>query len=220
MKKKSNDKKIMIFMAIVMAVLVIGVTVFAINKNGEELSSSSANQSANLVDVNSDDYKNFMTYLGEDYDRYFIANMIAHHQGAIEMGNMAIEKAQHQELKDLGNAIVSAQTGEVNSMTSWQTQWGYPVSSGEMMMDHSAMGMMAQMDGMSESLKSLSGDAFDKAFLAQMIIHHQSAINMAAPGKTNALHQEVKDLTAAIISAQTSEIKQMKQWQSDWGYIN
>jgi uncharacterized protein (DUF305 family) len=28
----------------------------------------------------------------------------------------------------------------------------------------------------------------------------------------------VKDLTKAIVTAQTKEIKQMKQWQKDWGY--
>ncbi|OYX52854.1 hypothetical protein B7Y92_04595, partial [Candidatus Saccharibacteria bacterium 32-50-13] len=36
----------------------------------------------------------------------------------------------------------------------------------------------------------------------------------------NAQHQELKDLTKAVVSAQTQEIKQMKQWQKDWGYEN
>ncbi len=43
------------------------------------------------------------------------------------------------------------------------------------MMDHSAMGMMADMGQMTEELKGLTGDAFDKAFLASMIEHHKSA---------------------------------------------
>jgi len=86
------------------------------------------------------------------------------------------------------------------------------------MMDHSSMGMMDEMAGMSASLEGKTGDEFDKAFLEQMIMHHQSAINMATPGEKNAKHQEVKDLTLAIVTAQTKEIEQMKQWQSDWAY--
>ena len=80
------------------------------------------------------------------------------------------------------------------------------------------MGMMDDMAGMTEKLKGLTGDAFDKAFLSSMIEHHQSAINMAYPGQTNAQHEEVKTLTKAIVDAQSKEIAQMKQWQKDWGY--
>lgn len=224
MKKKTNKNNIII-VAIVAVVAIAGITVFAINKDGEKnndnmMSKSSNSQSASLVDTNSTDYKNYMTYTGEDYDRYFMATMIAHHKGAVDMANLALKNAQHQEVKDLASAIVTTQTSEIANMTAWQKAWGYPASSGEMMMDHSAMGMENTNAGMMNELNGKTGDAFDKAFLEQMIMHHQSAINMAAPGKTNAQHQEVKDLTAAIIAAQTKEIQQMKQWQKAWGYIN
>ena len=74
------------------------------------------------------------------------------------------------------------------------------------------------MDDMTADLMHKTGDAFDKAFVAEMIVHHQGAIDMAKLAKTNAKHQEVKDLADAIITAQTSEITEMKQWQKDWGY--
>ncbi len=51
-----------------------------------------------------------------------------------------------------------------------------------------------------------------------MIEHHTSAIDMAKPGSANAQHQEVKDLSSAIVADQTKEIAQMKQWQKEWGY--
>lgn len=220
--EKSNKNNIII-VAIVAIVAITGISAFAINRDSEMMDDnimgkSSTMQSTDLVDTNSADYKTYMNYTGEDYDRYFIANMIAHHQGAVDMANLALTNASHDEIKTLAKAIVSAQTSEINNMTSWQKDWGYPASSGEMMMDHSSMGMMDTNAGMMQSLNGKSGEDFDKAFLEQMIMHHQSAINMAAPGKTNAKHQEVKDLTAAIITAQTKEIKQMKQWQKDWRY--
>lgn len=71
---------------------------------------------------------------------------------------------------------------------------------------------------MSSQLQNKSGDEFDKAFVEMMISHHQGAIDMAVLTKTNAKHDEIKKLGEAIISAQTKEIEEMKQWQKDWGY--
>lgn len=221
-----KNKNILIA-AIVAIIAIAGVSIYAISNDDDGMmgsnnmmsnNSSQANNLDSLVDKNSADYKMYNELKGEDYDRMFIANMIEHHKGAVDMARLAQTNAKHQELKTMAAGIISAQTKEIADMESWQKQWGYPASSGEMMMDHSAMGMMADMGQMTESLKGLSGDEFDKAFLSSMIEHHQSAINMAYPGQTNAKHDEVKILTKAIVDAQSSEIAQMKQWQKDWGY--
>lgn len=221
-----KDQKNIMIVAIVAIVAIAGVSMYAISRNdngmmnNSKMNSNSSDDSAknSLVDKNSMDYKMYSELSGEEYDRMFIANMIEHHKGAVDMAKLAQTNTKHQELKDMADDIIASQSKEITDMESWQKQWGYPASSGEMMMDHSAMGMSHDMGQMTESLKGLSGDEFDKAFLSSMIEHHQSAINMAAPGATNAKHQEIKDLTAAIVSAQTSEIQQMKLWQKDWGY--
>lgn len=215
--KKNN----LIIAALIAVVAIVGVSIYAIGKDDEPATNKTSNSEATVqADTSSADYKQYAALRGEDYDRMFIANMIAHHQGAVDMANLALTNASHQEVKDLAKAIVSAQTTEITDMTAWQKAWGYPASSGEMMEDHSSMGMMDTNAGMMNELNGKTGEAFDKAFLEQMIMHHQSAINMAATGKTNAQHQEVKDLTVAIVTAQTKEIKQMKQWQTDWGYTS
>jgi len=67
-------------------------------------------------------------------------------------------------------------------------------------------------------LKSKSGDEFDKAFLSDMITHHQAAIDMALLAQTNAKHNELKALARDILSAQSKEIEMMKSWQTQWGY--
>jgi uncharacterized protein (DUF305 family) len=223
MKKNKNN---IITLSIVAIVAIAGISIFAITNNNDEMmndnmmsNNNSSQQDANsLVDKNSNDYKMYSEITGDDYDRMFIANMIEHHKGAVDMAKLAQANAKHQELKDMADAIIAAQSKEITDMETWQKDWGYPSSSGEMMMDHSAMGMMADMGQMTEELKGLTGDAFDKAFLSSMIEHHQSAINMAFPGQTNAKHDEIKQLTKAIVDAQSSEISQMKQWQKDWGY--
>ena len=221
-----NIKNTIIIVAIVAVVAIAGITLFAISRNndnsmmGNNMMGETSNSQSVQADKSSSDYKQYAALKGEDYDRMFLANMIAHHEGAVEMANLALTNASHQEIKTLATAIVSAQTSEINNMTAWQKTWGYPASSGEMMMDHSSMGMENTNAGMMNELNGKTGEAFDKAFLEQMIMHHRSAINMAATGKTNAQHQEVKDLTVAIVNAQTKEIQQMEQWQKTWGYTN
>lgn len=76
--------------------------------------------------------------------------------------------------------------------------------------------MSSSMDMMTNSLKGKTGDEFDKAFLAEMIVHHEGAVEMANLALKQANHQEIKDLSNAIISAQNTEISQMKQWQTTW----
>ncbi len=71
-----------------------------------------------------------------------------------------------------------------------------------------------------DKLKKLQGDAFDKAFITEMIDHHQGAIHMAQLVNKNAKHVELKTLSQAIISAQTSEISMMKAWQAEWSYTS
>lgn len=74
------------------------------------------------------------------------------------------------------------------------------------------------MDQMAETLKNKTGDDFDEAFLAGMIIHHQGAIDMAGLAQANAKHDEVKSLALDILAAQSTEIDMMQTWQSQWGY--
>ena len=217
------NKKTVSIVAVVVLLALAAVSVFAYQssiKQEPQAAQEETNTSTVQADTNSTTYKMYAAMTGETYDRNFIANMIAHHQGAVDMAKLALANAKHQELKDMANDIVTAQEKEISDMLAWQKAWGYPSTSAEDMQDHSAMGMMDDMAGMTAQLDGKSGDDFDRAFLEQMILHHQSAIDMAAPGEKNASRQEVKDLAEAIVKAQSKEIAQMQTWQKEWGYKN
>lgn len=77
-------------------------------------------------------------------------------------------------------------------------------------------GMQGEMDAMMSALDGKTGDEFDKAFLSEMIMHHEGAVEMAEAALANAKHEEIKTMANAIISAQTTEIKQMQDWQKAW----
>jgi uncharacterized protein (DUF305 family) len=76
------------------------------------------------------------------------------------------------------------------------------------------------MEDMTASLRDKTGDDYDKAFISYMIEHHQSAVDMAKSSAKNAKHNEIKQLSDDIIIAQQKEIREMEQWQKDWGYTD
>lgn len=52
-----------------------------------------------------------------DVNTDFAQMMITHHQGAIEMAKLADDNAEHDEIKDLAEAIISAQEREIDVMS-------------------------------------------------------------------------------------------------------
>ena len=78
-------------------------------------------------------------YTGDDFDKAFLEMMIAHHEGALDMANIANKNAKHDEIKQLSNAILLTQQKEINDMHTWQHSWGYvaPDGSGATQMMHS-----------------------------------------------------------------------------------
>lgn len=80
----------------------------------------------------------------------------------------------------------------------------------------SSVSMEQIMKTMNAGLAGKTGDDFDKAFMAEMTLHHHGAIEMAKLASENAKHQEIKDLASAIISAQKEEISDMQSWQKEW----
>lgn len=86
---------------------------------------------------------------------------------------------------------------------------------GSAMMDQS-MGMHDEMASMMRGLEGKEGDELDKAFLSEMITHHEGAVTMAQAILAKGKHPELKQLAEGIVSAQTKEITQMKAWQKSW----
>lgn len=60
---------------------------------------------------------------GVPFDQRFIEAMISHHQGAIDMAKMAVEQAEHDEIRTLAKAVITAQTAEIEQMQHWLTEW-------------------------------------------------------------------------------------------------
>lgn len=158
-----------------------------------------------------------------DQDVTFATEMIAHHTQAVEMADMAVEKAASQEVKDLAEDISAAQEPEIEQMTSWLEAWGEDVpetGSGDMggmdMDDMDDMEDMEDMPGMMSSeemdeLEAASGSAFDEMFLTMMIGHHEGAVEMAQTEQADGQNPDAIDLAETIEETQTAEIATMEE---------
>lgn len=162
----------------------------------------------------------YATLKGDAFDEAYIADMLAHHEGALNMSEQAMAATAHEEIRTLASDIAQSQSAELMKMRTWQKEWGYKetMSGGHGSHGGAGMDMGGDMVEMQNKLQGLKGEEYDKEFLKQMILHHEQAVEMSQYAATNAKHQEIKDLASAVISAQTKEIEQMKQWQKDWGY--
>lgn len=52
----------------------------------------------------------------DDVDQTFASMMIEHHQGAVQMARLALDRAQHSQIKNLASAIIKAQEREIAVM--------------------------------------------------------------------------------------------------------
>lgn len=60
---------------------------------------------------------------GEEFDKAFLREMIVHHEGAVEMAELVLEKSDRPELRDLAQAIITAQRREISDMQKWLDEW-------------------------------------------------------------------------------------------------
>jgi uncharacterized protein (DUF305 family) len=57
------------------------------------------------------------------FDRDFIDAMIRHHEQAVEAARLALDVSDREEVRDLAQAIIEAQTSEIQQLEEWRADW-------------------------------------------------------------------------------------------------
>jgi len=155
---------------------------------------------------------------GSNADQAFLEAMIPHHKSAVEMAEVARRRSERPEIQRLAEDIVSAQSKEIRQMEQiHQRLFDAPIEPDPGA--HQGLGLSAEEAGMAhmESSDALErARPFDKAFIDEMIGHHQGAIRMAKAVLERTEDDEVRSLATAIADAQTREIEQMNVWRTRW----
>lgn len=145
-----------------------------------------------------------------DPDHDFIAMMIPHHQGAIDMAKALLLYGRDPELRNLGQGIITAQQNEIKIMEGWLKKYKPGQQSGFEMFAVLLENAHATMHKDMERAKQ-TGDP-DHDFIAMMIPHHQGAIDMAKALLIHGKHPELRKLSQEIITEQSYEIQVMQAW--------
>lgn len=147
-----------------------------------------------------------------DIDVHFIEQMIPHHEGAIAMAELALERSTRPEIRSLATGIIEAQNRENDDMRAWYADWfgGAPESISGM------HGMMNMMGGTGDLAALRTAADFDREFIEQMIPHHEMAIMMAGMLAAATGRDEMRELADQIITSQSREVKMMRSWHESW----
>ena len=152
-----------------------------------------------------------------DADVAFATDMIPHHQQAVQMAELAADRAGSDQVRQLAEDIEAAQGPEIETMTGWLEDWGQEAPSGSM--DHGDMGHGDPSGGMPgmmtadqmNMLEDAEGGPFDRMFLEMMIQHHEGAIDMARTEQANGENPDAIALAEQVETDQEAEIATMKQ---------
>ena len=142
-------------------------------------------------------------------DLDFAKGMIPHHQGAIDMAKVELEFGKDPGIRKLAEAVVAAQTSEIDLMTKWianSNDKTLPPAPESTKANQLAMNTM--MAGM---MVTYTGNP-DVDFVTGMIPHHQGAIDMAKVELQFGKDPTMQKLASDMIKAQESEIAFMQDW--------
>lgn len=141
---------------------------------------------------------------GNGTDRAFVAEMIPHHESAVQMAEIAQQRGESPFVAQLADDIVRTQKEEISTMRGEDKQLA---GAG---VDKTSLGVPAHMMGMGEDTEQLrTVEPFDEAFIKMMVPHHEGAIEMAKVELARGADPELRTLAQAIIDAQRREIEGM-----------
>lgn len=134
-------------------------------------------------------------------EQTFFEHMIPHHQEAVASAEVLLQQGTtFRPLAELAEDIIAGQTVEIAQMNSWyQTWYGAP---------YEDRGVYAPM---MRPLAELSGTEFERAFLEDMILHHEAAVAAARTVLKLSISTETEGLASNIIIDQEAEIALMQE---------
>jgi uncharacterized protein (DUF305 family) len=137
-----------------------------------------------------------------DYD--FASMMIPHHEGAIVMAEAIVKDGKSAELISFANKVIDAQKREIKVLQDFlKTASQKPSNDAENFKTALTNSMNPMMDGMN---KVKLTNNIENDFVALMIPHHQSAVDMAKAYLPYSNNADIQLMAKDIIKAQEQEI--------------
>ncbi|RMI37907.1 DUF305 domain-containing protein [Streptomyces triticirhizae] len=147
----------------------------------------------------------------------YMHRMVDHHGQALQMSELALERAENEAVRGIAERIAASQGPEIEVMRAWLDDRGAGGEPG----DHEGHGDHGEHGGEGEAMPGMArpeelaelaaaeGVAFDALFLELMTRHHEGAVTMAAEVLGTTTDQTVEQLATDVIATQNAEIDRM-----------
>jgi uncharacterized protein (DUF305 family) len=132
----------------------------------------------------------------------FLTETVDHHFAGVRMGELCVETATVDRLRDVCSEIVTGQSEEIQELRSFLRGWYESDKQPE-------LSRKDQRD--LAHLQSLDGPAFDVAVSQMFIEHHGIQVKRSTRCLKRAFHEELRDICARQIELQSAEIEQFER---------
>lgn len=145
----------------------------------------------------------------ERFEKMFLQSMPDHHNMAVVMSQICLEKTQRSELRTLCQQIITAQEREIGLMQRWLNTWYGLQKSPQMASDDRAM---------VERMRAMSTPEFEKEYMIMMIRHHWQAVSQSGQciERAHDLHRDLEALCESMVEDQVDEVRKLRDWLCNW----
>ncbi len=151
--------------------------------------------------------------LYSDADVDFVTAMVPHHAQALEMAELAPERAADARVRAMAERIAAGQGPEIAVLQAWLEKHGLPKAPTDP--DHADHDMQGMVTGeQMTQLLAAEGEQFDRLFLTRMISHHEGALAMV-DRLGQGTHPLVMGMAKDVAVTQSVEISRMQEVLSD-----
>ena len=157
---------------------------------------------------------------GEELEATFMAEIIPHHQAAIEMAKLELERGQSADIRTHADNIIANQQHQIDQFTQWLDEWYglTPEQAMEQAPEEARQEMQVLEEETQQRVGELSqvpaGEQFDVAFVAEMVPHHQAGIIEFLEPQSRAVHPELRVAATSGINTQEMQVADFLTWLS------
>jgi uncharacterized protein (DUF305 family) len=137
-------------------------------------------------------------------DREFIHFFIEHHEMAVEMAEVVVDKGSRADVRQLAEEIIAAQTREIEVLRDADEELQNQPEPPEMPAD-------PHQDADMEHMMTMTGTTLDRMFLLDMIPHHAAALPVAHRARPHLTRDDLRTMAEEIVHQQAVEIGQIKE---------
>jgi uncharacterized protein (DUF305 family) len=145
----------------------------------------------------------------------FARDMKTHHAQAVEMAMIVRDRTDDPDVDSLMTDMILTQQNQIGQFEGWLGVWDLPLGTDAKPMAWMGHEVDGRMPGMASSeeiaaLSTLPHDEMIVEFCRLMIVHHQSAVDMAEAVLEPSDNPVVERLARSIIATQEAEIDRLE----------